>query len=212
MERLVINCAKGTRSERNRAAQGWVKSFVKEHAAKLHSVSLSVRALDIAPPMIKLKHLVLVTKEPISEDCCRSLACLPQMATMSLECSVVHNGHQYVIDLRGCVQLERVRFAIWLPAKVWVSEACSVAIKYTAERLLDGKCSWLEQCSRVELRMEEDDEFVDYKDWLDAREAFVVTSKVFFPNLTSLRLDAQNVGMLNDHMVVGCDTLPELRT
>ncbi|KAK9908968.1 hypothetical protein WJX75_005311 [Coccomyxa subellipsoidea] len=49
--------------------------------------------------------------------------------------------------------------------------------------------------------MEEDDEFVDYKEWLDAREVFVVTSKVFFPNLTSLRLDAQNVGMLNDHMV-----------
>ncbi len=207
---LVVSCSP-QRSERSRAAQKYLEDIVVEHAAKLTVLSLRIRALYSAPPMLLLKHLVLITRNPISPECCGSLACLPQLVTIFIEPLTVRDGQQYAVDLRGCVQLQRVCFSTRLPAKYWVPEACSVAVKCTAARLLTDKCSWHEEWRVAELSWDGRFESIEYVDWIDVREAFQGTQQVRFPQLTMLKLDVEQLGTLGDHMVIGSDTFPELQ-
>lgn len=75
----------------------------------------------------------------------------------------MRDGDQYVVDLHGCVRLQSVCFATCLLAKVRVPNACSIAFKCPARRLIGEQCSWLQLCSSVELRSDDKDDHVSWK-------------------------------------------------
>ncbi len=118
---LQLNCCPPfSRSECSSIINKWVNAILFEHSAKLQVLSLSIGALDLAPPMLQLNHLLLKTREMISDECWSSLSSLPCLQTLLVEGSrlwgsELWKGQEYVVNMRGCVQLQSVCFATMLP-------------------------------------------------------------------------------------------------
>lgn len=190
--------------------QSWREAYLQLHANTLEVVSLRIWNLKTVPALLQLQHLILATRKNLRQPILESFAQLPSLQTLWLGCdNLKAQGQPYEVDLRGCINLQRVGFGTTLPTAFHVPLACLVAIDCTARVALNDREMWRDCSSFATLHF---DQRHDDVRWDRQLRTFLGRPELpAFPMLTQLFLHGKYIGSVRQPMVVDGNHLLLLR-